>query len=141
MARWQSTIDTLGNTSSRGRTVNLERISRFVQFTSLFVQSVRARSSSRGRTIKYTLGSAHNTSSRGKISRLEATRLHEGRLNWLESDVLTREDGQSRADLEIRTVHDSVCSIGASKIVLTREDGQPRADLEVSIVSSSKSLR
>ena len=38
--------------------------------------------------------------------------------------VLTREDGESRADLEIRTVHESVRSFGTSKIVLTREDDQ-----------------
>ena len=38
--------------------------------------------------------------------------------------VFTREDGESRADLEIRTVHESVRSFGTSKIVLTREDDQ-----------------
>ena len=38
--------------------------------------------------------------------------------------VHTRQDGESRADLEIRTVHGSVRSIGTSKIVLTRENDQ-----------------
>ena len=39
LARYESTIDSLGITSSRGRTVNLDRILRFVQFTILFVHS------------------------------------------------------------------------------------------------------
>ena len=38
----------------------------------------RGITSSRGRTIKYTLGSTHNTSSRGKTRRVRVTRPHEG---------------------------------------------------------------
>ena len=40
--------------------------------------SIQARSSSRRRTIKYTLGSTHNTSSRRKTRLVRVTRPHEG---------------------------------------------------------------
>ena len=65
------------------------------------------------------------------LGREKPPSLHEGRLGAVGVDhrhsghyVLTRDDGESRANLEIRTVHGSVRSIGTSKIIFTREDDQ-----------------